>query len=245
MKTRLAILLVLTLGAVLLPASAQANWFRFGFGWDGHHRAHTRFGLGVTVPIYPYAVYPDYYYYGEPYVAYKPRPVQAGYGTLQIQVEPAEVEIWVDGRLVGRALDFRGPTLVSVPAGSHMVEFRLAGQTTTTQIYVGPGSTSVISRNLTARPYPPPGRPASGYLRLDVTPADAVVYLDGRFSSVAGESEVITLPPGRHQVEVVMPGYTSYSTEVVIHPGKESSLKITLGNLLSKRGRGSSLGKTP
>jgi hypothetical protein len=228
MKVKLAILAILSLGFLSWPPVAQADWFSFGFGWHGYHRAHTRFGLGITVPIYPYPVYPDYYY-REPYVVYKPRPARAGYGTLQIQVEPAEAEIWVDGRFVGRALDFRGPTLVSVPAGSHVVEFRLANQITSTQIYVGTGSTSVVNRNLTARSSPPAGQSLSGYLRLHVTPADAAVYLDGRFSSVAGKSQVIPLMPGRHRVEVVMPGYTSYSTEVEIHTGKESSLKITLG----------------
>ena len=236
MKVRLAALVILAVGLLSLPAAAQADWFSFGFGWHGHHRARTTLGLGILAPIYPYAVYPGnyyygepYYYYGEPYVAARPRPVEASYGTLQIQVEPPEVEILVDGRFVGRALDFRGPTLVSVPAGNHVVEFRLAGLITSTQIYVGPGSTSVVTRNLTVGSRPPAGESTSGYLRLEITPADAAIYLNGRFSAVAGGSQVIPLPPGRHQVEVVKPGYTSYSTEVEISPGKESSLKISLG----------------
>ncbi len=65
---------------------------------------------------------------------------------------------------------------------------------------------------------------------LQVEPRDATVYIDGNYYGNAdtdnsGEVQVL-LPPGMHKVEVVRPGYESFSQDV--DTGKESRLVVQL-----------------
>jgi hypothetical protein len=114
---------------------------------------------------YPYYDYPyDYPYpgsyppddYVDPYASYPPSdqpygdletqvaPDDQSYGDLEIQVAPEDVEIYVDGRFVGMANDFNGSTTISVPSGTHKVEFRHNGSSTSTDVTIAPDSKSVI-----------------------------------------------------------------------------------------------------
>jgi len=65
---------------------------------------------------------------------------------------------------------------------------------------------------------------------LQVEPRDATVYIDGNYygnadSDSSGQVQVL-LPPGIHKVEVVRPGYESFSQDV--DTGKESRLVVKL-----------------
>jgi len=89
---------------------------------------------------YPTPVYPYYSPYGPP-----PTPPNA---TLQIEVTPDETEIAVDGRRIGQAKEFRGPAVVPVVAGPHLVEFHLRGFSVATNVMVPPQTTVPIRRDL-------------------------------------------------------------------------------------------------
>jgi len=89
---------------------------------------------------YPTPVYPYYSPYGPP-----PTPPNA---TLQIDVTPDETEIAVDGRRIGQAKEFRGPAVVPVAAGQHLVEFHLRGFSVATSVMVPPQTTVPIRRDL-------------------------------------------------------------------------------------------------
>lgn len=89
---------------------------------------------------YPTPVYPYYSPYGPP-----PPPPNA---TLQIEVTPDETEIAVDGRRIGQAKEFRGPAVVPVAAGPHLVEFHLRGFSVATSVMVSPQTTVPIRRDL-------------------------------------------------------------------------------------------------
>ena len=118
------------------------------------NRPRVRLHFGFYGPVYPYLVYPGYY---RPVVRPILRPV-IRYGTLRLEVQPAGVEIIVDGRFIGLAGDFQGPAEVAVARGNHMVEFKLADYQTYTQVYVAAGSLSVVNRDLSpilpSRPSP-------------------------------------------------------------------------------------------
>jgi len=89
---------------------------------------------------YPTPAYPHYSPYGPP-----PTPPNA---TLQIEVTPDETEIAVDGRRVGQAKEFRGPAVVPVAAGLHLVEFHLRGFSVATNVMVPPQATVSVRRDL-------------------------------------------------------------------------------------------------
>lgn len=48
---------------------------------------------------------------------------------------------------------------------------------------------------------------ATGRVRLEVRPEDASVYVDDEFCGNAREARFLTLPPGRHAIELVRPGF--------------------------------------
>jgi len=95
-------------------------------------------------------------------------------------------------------------------------------------------------------PPPPPERPgyepregdrepgASGdtNLTLQIQPDDATVYIDGNYygtADVGGPGEIqVLLPRGTHRVEVVRPGYDSYSRDVVVDEKSPKRIQITL-----------------
>ena len=64
--------------------------------------------------------------------------------------------------------------------------------------------------------YAPSGEARGGALLLDIEPPDASVYVDGEFFGKASQVTRLDLPPGRHRLEVVRPGYRTEETEVEI-----------------------------
>ncbi len=69
-----------------------------------------------------------------------------------------------------------------------------------------------------------------GLLRIDVTPGDAAVYLDGEFLARADELTrlhgAIPVAVGSHRVEAARPGYATQSIEVEVGP--EGPAKVSL-----------------
>ena len=98
--------------------------------------------------------------------------------------------------------------------------------------------------------YPPPGRSDDGVapppigrdrdpeadrddaeppvLRLHVRPYDASVWVDDEFRGTGGELGGLALSAGRHRVEVLRPGYRTFTREVDIPPGRSRTLEIEL-----------------
>jgi hypothetical protein len=73
-----------------------------------------------------------------------------------------------------------------------------------------------------------PARGERGGLHLSVRPEDATVYVDGAFRGQARELREMPLPPGRHRVEVVRPGYKTWEREIQVEPGRETELEVEL-----------------
>lgn len=51
---------------------------------------------------------------------------------------------------------------------------------------------------------------------LDVEPADASVYVNGEFRGTVGELRQVALPPGKHRIEIVRPGYVTLDREIEV-----------------------------
>ncbi len=72
------------------------------------------------------------------------------------------------------------------------------------------------------------GNAAPGLLNLNVTPADASVYVDGRFVGSARQAGELELRPGRHRIEVVRPGYRTAERDLTIETGRTQTLSLDL-----------------
>lgn len=75
-----------------------------------------------------------------------------------------------------------------------------------------------------------PGGDAWLYLR--VTPADAAIYLDGRFLGTArelsGRDTGIAVRPGRHELSIVRPGYGAEQVEFEVEADGQVDLEVDL-----------------
>lgn len=71
-----------------------------------------------------------------------------------------------------------------------------------------------------------------GFLKLQVTPADAAVYIDDRFFGSGDEISrlhgFIRLPPGEHSIQVTRPGYQTRTLPVSMLPGEKQNLDVWL-----------------
>jgi hypothetical protein len=80
--------------------------------------------------------------------AYATPPYPPPGGGLQIEVTPEDAEILVDGRRLGLAKELRGPIVVPVIAGFHLVELHWRGFSVTNHIMVPPQTTVPLRRDL-------------------------------------------------------------------------------------------------
>ena len=82
---------------------------------------------------------------------------------------------------------------------------------------------------------PPPARDAersyegpSGRVRLEVRPDDTSVYVDDEFRGTAREARIMNLPPGRHLIELVRPGFAVERREVTVVSGERQDVLVEL-----------------
>jgi hypothetical protein len=97
------------------------------------------------------------------------------------------------------------------------------------------GAPGTMQPAVATAPMPPTGNgPAGRYgrLHLQVEPADASVYLDGRFvgtgSDLAGNNAGLALSPGHHKLAVVRPGRRAEEREFDAQLGQQVSLQVSL-----------------
>ena len=69
-----------------------------------------------------------------------------------------------------------------------------------------------------------PGSIQYGGVSLEITPADANVYVDGNYAGLAGDfdgtRQPLTLAGGAHHVEIDAPGYRQWAFDVNVLPGQ-------------------------
>jgi hypothetical protein len=68
-------------------------------------------------------------------------------------------------------------------------------------------------------------------LSLNVTPAEAAIYIDGKFWGLApeqGKIENLRLKPGQYVFEVFKPGFSAYKKEVAVPKQEKFTLTIAL-----------------
>jgi len=150
-------------------------------------------------------------------------------GFLKTKVDPGRAGVFVDGKYVGPAANFRIGRKYALPAGQHevkLVEPRYEEFSTTVTITAG--KTTVLRQAMKALP------PATGpFGRLRVFyPADkfAAVYVNDHFYAHAGETnncvQGILMVPGEYKVRVEpVSGGSPISQTVTIVAGQTAIVK--------------------
>jgi hypothetical protein len=71
--------------------------------------------------------------------------------------------------------------------------------------------------------------------RIEVTPKEAKVYVDGYYAGVVddfdGWAQRLDVPPGQHEVEIYEPGYRTMREQVLFRPGNTVKIKGALEKL--------------
>ena len=134
--------------------------------------------------------------------------------TVQLSSTPAGASVTVDGA-------FRGRTPLSLtvtPDSAHQLVLSRDGHenaAATVTLAAEERKTLVLSL-----------KPILGVLKLNVTPADATLTVDGEAKPL-GDGR-LELSATAHRIEVAKPGYKPYSSEVTVRPGVDQKLDIAL-----------------
>ena len=143
---------------------------------------------------------------------------------LKTKVDPGRAGVFVDGKYVGPAANFKIGRKYALAPGKHevkLVDPRYEEFTTTVDVEAG--KTVVVAQTL--KPLPPP-KPPLGTLKTTVTASkfDAV-YLNDKFYGHTGEfnncGQGLMVPPGEYTVRIdPVAGGSAFTKKVQIEAGK-------------------------
>lgn len=204
-----------------------------------------------------------YYHPWGPRVVYVDRDADVrtvgGLAALDMDVEPEETEVWVDGGLVGTADDFDGfPSYLWLDEGEHEIVLYhpgretllrqvnlVAGELLRFDDQLRPGvsaspqelftrfdnnAAAAVEREAEARELDPVE--GSGRLRIQVSPADAAVWLDGRLIGSAADlmalRDALEVAAGSHEIVAVRPGWGELRRRIEVEAGEEVEISLDL-----------------
>jgi hypothetical protein len=152
-------------------------------------------------------------------------------GSLHFEVSPPEAKVFLDDRYLGEAHELRNIAEITASAGRHLLEIRLNSETTFTEVVVAPRRVTPVRWTLDPSLVAPAALSSeSGRVRVQVAPPGAAIYVDGVFSAVAelAHPPSLRLSRGHHRVQVVLPGYKAYSTDVTVPESGEVVVGVQL-----------------
>jgi hypothetical protein len=150
---------------------------------------------------------------------------------LHFEVSPPEAKVFLDDRYLGEAHELRNIAEITASAGRHLLEIRMDTERTFTEVVIFPRKVTPVRWALAPSPVPPDAMMAEGgRLRVQVAPLGAAIYVDGVFSTVAdlADPPSLSLSRGHHRVQVVLPGYKAYSTDVTVPESGEVVVGVQL-----------------
>lgn len=149
------------------------------------------------------------------------------------QNKPARLAgVWIDGEYVGYLDELKGSRQILLLPGRYQIEVKENGYLDFQRsITIDPGQNVTVQVALRKNPrsrYPA----VYSQLKLSVDPDRAAVFVDHRFVGHAGEfggmGRAMLLAPGKHQIEVDLPGYRSFATTINLLPHQKMDLKTKL-----------------
>ena len=128
-----------------------------------------------------------------------------GTGSLRVKANPGRAGVFVNGKYLGPAANFKIARTYQVAAGEH--ELKLVDpryEEFTTKITIQPGKKTTVSQALTALPAP---KPPFGRLRTENPDKFAAVYINDRFvghvNEFSNSSQFLLINPGEYTVKIV------------------------------------------
>jgi hypothetical protein len=153
---------------------------------------------------------------------------QAGSGFLKVKAHPGRAGVFVDGKYLGPAANFRIARKYAVAAGEHELELREPRyQEYRGTVKIEAGKTTTVSESLQPRPRP---SPPFGKLKVAGFEKYAGVFVNGAYMGHAdefdGPNEALLLNPGDYSVRIISQAGSTLSEEKVnIQQDKTLTLK--------------------
>jgi len=148
-------------------------------------------------------------------------------GRLKTEVQPGRAGVFIDGKYVGPAANFKIARTYEVAPGEH--EVRLADpryQEVVKKVTITAGKKTVLKETLTALP---PAKPPFGKLRVENADHFAAVYINDRFMGHVDEfsnfAQALLLNPGTYEVRIVPTNGSPVTQPVTIEADKTVTVK--------------------
>ncbi len=126
-------------------------------------------------------------------------------GKLKTEVNPGRAGVFVDGKYLGPAANFKVGQTYELPAGEHdlkLVDPRY--QDIEKKITIVAGKKLVVTETMTALPVP---KPPFAYVRTENPDHFAAVYLNDHFVGHVDEfsnpGQKLAIPPGTYEIKIV------------------------------------------
>jgi hypothetical protein len=150
-----------------------------------------------------------------------------GTGYIKAEVDPGRAGVFVDGKYLGPAANFKVARKYSVAAGEHEVKIvDPRYEEVTTKVTVTAGKTSVISQKLKPLPL---AKPPFGRVRTITTDKYDAVYINDKFYGHAGEfnnpTQGLMLPPGEYTLRIVPPNGAPHEEKIKVEAEKTLIVK--------------------
>jgi formylglycine-generating enzyme required for sulfatase activity len=143
--------------------------------------------------------------------------LQPANAQLQVNSIPRSANVTVDGRYRGQS-----PLTLSLSPGvDYVIALSKAGYgSTRRQVRLAAAASEAITVDLSAR---------TGRLTVNVSPADATIYVDGRVRGTG--SKTFNLSSAPHKIEVRKDGHESWSRSVTPRPGYPQTVSARLRSI--------------
>lgn len=152
---------------------------------------------------------------------------QQNTGYLTVKANPGRAGVFLDGKYLGPAANFRVARTYAVPAGKH--EVKLADprfEEATEQVTIEPGKKTKVHQTL--KPLTPAKGPF-GVLRAQNPDKFAAVYVNGKYFGHVDEfsnfAQGIQLNPGEYEVKIEPTSGQPVAKKVTVEAGKTVIVK--------------------
>src|SRR5215469_14688900 len=126
--------------------------------------------------------------------------------------------VWVDGQYVGYLKELKGSKKVLLLPGPHVITVRQDGyRDFVERLEMQPGEKKTVWVEMEKGPTGP--MPAvTSEVKLAVNPTRAAVFVDGLFvghvAEFQGLGRGLLVAPGRHTINIALPGYQTFETQI-------------------------------
>ncbi len=153
---------------------------------------------------------------------------QQGTGYIKAKVNTGRAGVFIDGKYVGPAANFRMARKYAVPAGEHEIKLdEPRYEAATSKVQIVAGKTTVIKQTLKELPL---AKPPFGRLRVETPDKYSAVFVEGKFMGHSGEFnnpvQGLLLNPGEYTVKVVPVSGPEHEEKIKIDADKVTIIKM-------------------